>query len=205
MVERRLELLREKKVPRARQAALEDLTDDELMLLVARDNKEAFETLLLRHQPLVQGYATRFLGDARTAEDVTQEVFLRIWKDRTRYRPEGRFKSYMLAISFNFLRDSSKRQSTARKNSDRIARGEMSPGTHPPLDQLLEKERAFRLHQHLLGLNDNTRSAILFRYGANLSYEEISCATRQPVGTIKSLVSRGLKELNAMLAPEDKK
>ncbi len=81
-----------------------DLEDDDLMLLCRQDRHDAFEVLVQRHEALAFGLATRFLGDRSLGRDVAQDVFLSIWAERERYRPRGRFRSYLVSVTLNRCR-----------------------------------------------------------------------------------------------------
>ena len=64
-------------------AGAEQIDDDSLMLLVAAGHKDAFTTLVRRHQPLILGYTTQFLANETIASELTQEVFLVLWEKRS--------------------------------------------------------------------------------------------------------------------------
>ena len=96
--------------------ALEDLSDDELMLLAAADRKAPLGVLIDRHQPVVLGFSTRFLGDHAAAEDVTQEVFLTLWAERRRYEPRGRLRSYLLTLAVNRCRTTIRQRRTSERS-----------------------------------------------------------------------------------------
>ena len=74
-------------------SALSELDDDDLMRLARAGREDAFEALLRRHQPLVLGVAARFLADRALGRDVMQDVFLSLWRERERYKPQARFRS----------------------------------------------------------------------------------------------------------------
>lgn len=185
---------------------LEQLSDDELMVLVAADHRAPFEQLVKRHHPLAFGYATRFLGDRALGRDVAQEVFLTLWQQRRRYRPEGRLRSYLLSIAFNRCQAVARRRRTATKKLPEVAARAAAQVAdtvqREPLDELLEAEKRAHLRRQLLRLNERTRRAIILRFFFGLTYEEISDATGQRVGTVKSQVSRGMRQLCALLAEE---
>ena len=189
-----------KLVPKLNGESLEQLSDDELMLLISGDRYTPFKVLVTRHQPLVLGYATRYLGDRGLARDVTQEVFLTVWSEKKKYRPQGKFRSYLLALAINRCRPITRKQKTTY--------AKLSQLTHEPheeqlpLDKLLETERATELRKTMLNLSERMRTAIILRFCNDLSYEEIASATKQAPGTVTSQVSRGLKKLYSQLCKE---
>lgn len=193
---------------------LDQLGDDELMMLAKRAEedpryREAFDALVRRHQRLVLTYAARYLGDRERALDVAQESFVTLWETRRDYRPEGRFRSYLLAIAHNRCRERSRHERGQRKRAEalRVQGASKDPaGDAPrddaPLSTLLERERAAEVRRQLGELDDKTREVLVLRFANELSYEEIAEVTRGRVGTLKSRVSRGLAKLRDLLAEE---
>jgi RNA polymerase sigma-70 factor (ECF subfamily) len=182
---------------------LQDLSDDALMLLVAGDRQAPCAELVARHQAPVLAFASRFLGDRQQAQEVTQEVFLTLWAERRRYRPRGKLRGYLLGVALNRCRLAARRRRTAQRKLSEV-RAHEAPGPELPVEQLLEAERAAQLHRELLQLSERSRTAVILRFVNGLSYEEMAATTGQRVGTLKSQVSRGLKELAARLTKEQK-
>ena len=186
-------------MPRDPPQSHDELSDDELMLLVARGLEAAFEELVRRHHPVVLGYATRFWGDRDLAREVTQEVFLTAWSERKRYSPRGKLRGYLLAVAYNRCQAAARKR---RRAATPTEVDEPEPRDEGLMEDLLEAERVTHPHRQLLLLNEPTRRVILSRFMAELSYEEISAATGQRIGTLKSQVCRGLKQLFNMLSEE---
>ncbi|MCA9667480.1 MAG: RNA polymerase sigma factor [Myxococcales bacterium] len=187
----------------------EELSDDELMLLVKADHRLAFSTLVRRHQSLILTYADRYVGSRDLARDIAQETFVTLWQSRKRYEPQGRFKSYLLAITHNRCRERARRERGQRDRAEAVAREEQPSASasgdasaQPPLEQLLERERALQVRAQLSQLDSKMRDALLMRFAAELSYEEIAEMTGRRVGTLKSHVCRALQRLRAQLAEE---
>src|SRR5436853_7628661 len=78
-----------------------DAEDVRLMELVARGDTDAFEQLIERHQALILGTVARMLGSNSDAEDLAQQVFLRVWKSAGRYVPRAKFTTWLLKITRN--------------------------------------------------------------------------------------------------------
>src|SRR5713101_6090496 len=83
--------------------ASEDAEDVRLMQLVSRGDTSAFEELIDRHQSLVAGTAARMLGSNSDVEDIAQQVFIRVWKSASRYRPRAKFTTWLLKITRNLV------------------------------------------------------------------------------------------------------
>src|SRR5438045_4907873 len=81
----------------------EDTEDVRLMQLVGRGDTGAFEELVEKHQALVAGTAARMLGSNSDVEDIAQQVFIRVWKSASRYRPRAKFTTWLLKITRNLV------------------------------------------------------------------------------------------------------
>src|SRR3982751_5678725 len=81
----------------------EDAEDVRLMGLVSGGDSAAFETLVERHQTLVVGTVVRMLGNNADAEDIAQQVFVRVWKSAARYEPRAKFTTWLLKITRNLV------------------------------------------------------------------------------------------------------
>ena len=180
---------------------LDGLSDDQLMLLLSREER-SFEVLVRRHQPLVLAFAARFLGDHSVAREITQEAFLTLWTERSTYSPQGKFRSYLLALTANRCKSAGRRRQVARRQQPSVQSQSAQVASVLPLDELLEAERASLVRTKLQTLEEPYREALLLRFCSGLSYREIASVTGKPAGTIKSLVSRGLKHLWSSLPPE---
>jgi RNA polymerase sigma-70 factor (ECF subfamily) len=181
--------------------ALEELSDDQLMLLLERQER-SFEVLVRRHQPLVLAYATRFLGDRDLAREITQEVFLTLWAERRTYSPQGKFRSYLLTLAVNRCRSLGRRRQVARRQQPLLQSGAAQLNSALPIDELLEAERASLVQARLQAIEEPYREVLLLRFCGAMSYQEMASVTGKPEGTLKSLVSRGLKHLWSSLPRE---
>ena len=87
-----------------RESRLEDLEDDDLVRLARGGRREAFETLVRRHQAKVLGFATKFLGSQAAAFDAAQEAFCDVLRALPRYQPQGRFSAFLVRCTLNRCR-----------------------------------------------------------------------------------------------------
>lgn len=185
-----------------RPAAIEDLSDDDLMVLARSDRQDAFAALVGRHQRLVLGLATRYLGDVVAGRDVAQDVFLALWAERARYRPKGRFSSYLVSMTMHRCHHVARRRRTRAQKLSDLSAGPAAETPVPPelpVDVLVEQERAKEVRDKLTELPDKCRQVLILRYTHEMSLEEVGSHTGMPVGTVKSHVFRGLKRLARLL------
>ena len=173
------------------------------MRLARAGREDAFEALMRRHQPLVLGVAARFLADRALGRDVMQDVFLSLWRERERYRPEGRFRSYLLSLTLHRCHAVARTLRSQRRRATQLA-SVLPDGSGPdePIGILVERERARELHALLGSVPVRQREVLILRFGEELELEEIARATGRPLGTVKSHLFRGLKALREMLHRE---
>lgn len=167
---------------------------DELRVLVQRclaGDQFAMRELVDRFHAQVYGLCVRMLGSRHDAEDVTQEVFLRVFRSLRRWDPEREFCPWLLAIAGNrcrsLLATRSRRPAPQALLADDLPDG--TPDVHA-LRQLTEE-----LNRALLKLREEHRQAFLLFHEQELSYAEIAAAMDCPVGTIKTWIHRARGEV----------
>lgn len=183
---------------------LEDRDDDALMALAAADHRGAFEVLAGRHLPPLTRFCAKYLGSARSGEEVAQDVLVEAWTARRRYRPEGRFRVFLLAVArtrcLNRLRDDRRRHARAPAAVDDL---EVPGAAAGQLDDLLERERERQVRAALLALPPKLREALLLRFDQGLDYAEIARTVGGPEATIRSRVFHGIRKLRTALGAEE--
>lgn len=182
------------------------------MLQVRDDNAAAFEELVSRYQVRLVSIFENMVGRRSMAEDLAQEVFLRIYRARKRYTAGARFSTWLYRIAHNVA--SNARRSLARRREVNVVASsdaEMSaqPLTHMvkeasglmPTRQLDKVERAQIVRAAMEALNDRQRMALLLSKFEGMSYEEIADSMELSVSAIKSLLSRARVNLKDILSP----
>lgn len=182
------------------------------MLQVRDDNAAAFEELVSRYQVRLVSIFENMVGRRSMAEDLAQEVFLRIYRARKRYTAGSRFSTWLYRIAHNVA--SNARRSLARRREVNVvasSNAEMSaqPLTHMvkeasglmPTRQLDKVERAQIVRAAMEALNERQRMALLLSKFEGMSYEEIADSMELSVSAIKSLLSRARVNLRDILSP----
>lgn len=183
----------------------EDAEDIRLMGLVSAGRSDAFEQLVERHQRLVVGTVARMLGNNSDAEDIAQQVFVRVWKNASRYVPRARFTTWLLTITrnlvFNELRRRSRHsQVSLQTEVDEEERPLKDERTLAPDASLLEQELQQAIEAAIASLPETQRMAVVLRRYEQLSYEEIAEILEQSVSAVKSLLFRARTELRTSLS-----
>jgi RNA polymerase sigma-70 factor (ECF subfamily) len=182
----------------------EDAEDIRLMELIGGGDEGAFEQLVERHQRLVIGTVGRMLGSGSDAEDIAQQVFVRVWKNAKHYEPRAKFTTWLLKITrnlvFNELRRRSRHpQVPLQSESDEEERPLKDEQAIAPDASLLEHELQQAVDAAIANLPETQRMAVVLRRYEELSYEEIAEALDQSVSAVKSLLFRARTELRESL------
>lgn len=182
------------------------LPDDiALMLRVKEGDEEAFEELVERHQYRVAGTVAKMLGGDAEAEDVAQQVFVRVWQSRARYSPSAKFTTWLLTIARNLVFNEMRRRRRAHLVPFELDDGEHPVREHPDLrmpsasDQVLEAELQDAVGRAITSLPEAQRMAVILRRYEEMPYEEIARVLGLTVPAVKSLLFRARTDLKARL------
>jgi RNA polymerase sigma-70 factor (ECF subfamily) len=170
---------------------------DALMALVGLGDVEAFTEIVRRFEPRLRGYCRHFLGNAALGDDLAQEVFLDVWRARSRYRPSGRLLAYLFEIARNRCVSTQRRAREIASDITDIKPDE--PSTGDALDEALRAERLAELNAAIAQMSPKLREVVMLRFGAGLEYPEIARLVGRPEVTVRSRVFLGIKRLRALL------
>jgi RNA polymerase sigma-70 factor (ECF subfamily) len=187
--------------------ALED-PDIHLMLSFKNGDKSAFEALLRKHYRNVLNFSYRFLGRRDLAEDLTHEVFLRVYQNPAGYEPRSRFRTWLYTIAKNLCLNELRRKSHRMQSLDEPGlqeSGQMSNAipdpSLPPEESLVRKERIAAVRAAIDELPENQRLAVILRRYDDFSYEQIAATLNTSEKAVKSLLNRAKEHLQKKLAP----
>lgn len=182
--------------------------DDDASLVAAflKGDGESFAALVDRHMPMVYKFTYRYVGDVDTANDVVQDVFIKVWKNIRKFDPKKNFKTWLLTITKNTALDSIKKKKAVLFS--RIEEGDadldvfLAPyvgGPDLPDELLQRKQTKAELQRVVQALNPSYRSVLLLRYVEHLKFREIADVLEEPIDTIKSKHRRALIQLRKLL------
>lgn len=182
-------------------------SDLELMLRVRDGDAASFEVLLRRHRVPLVSFFRRMLRDEALAEDLAQEVFLRVYKSRERYQPEARFTTWLYRIATNLalnaIRDRKDQVSdTAGEDDDGSAVLERFVDPHPTVEQrLVQDDRQRLIRQAVEALSENQRAAVILHKYQEVDYRQIAGILGVSESAVKSLLFRAYETLRVRLEP----
>ncbi len=178
-------------------------TDADLLPRCRTGDETAWHELVVQHTRKVFALAYRFTGRVDEAEDLTQEVFVKVYQTLHRYRDsEGPFGGWLMAVARNHAIDRYRRrkQERLRRIDDAVLlEGVPDRGEHP-LAGLEREERARLVHRGLRGLPPDLRLPLILCDLQGLAYDEIAAELAIPLGTVKSRINRARLELAKRLA-----
>jgi len=174
--------------------------DDVLMVRTAAGEEAAFRLLVQRWEPDVRAFLIHMLGSVEEAEDLTQDTFVKIFREAGRYRPEERFKSWLFRIAGNLARSRLRRRRLVGWLSFDPAVHDRDSGNPGPDDDLVTGERAQTVREALARLPQRQRAALTLQRYQGLKYQEIAAAMDTTLPGVESLIQRGLAALRRDLA-----
>ena len=173
-----------------------DLDDAQLMARVQAGDGEAFGALYDRFGTRALGVA-RMIGRASHAEDIVQEAFLSVWRNRAAFRPDrGTALAWVMGIVRNRAIDSLRRQGRhddRRADADGMEERLRAPGNLET--DLAERDQAAQLRKSLARLPEAQRDVIALAYFGELSTSEVAAQMLLPLGTVKGRMRLGLEKL----------
>ncbi|MFQ6048009.1 MAG: RNA polymerase sigma factor [Phycisphaerae bacterium] len=177
----------------------------ELIGRAQRHDARAFEELVDRFGQPLFGLLFRLTGSRHEAEDLLQELFLRVVQTIQTYQHDGRFEAWLFRIAINLARDRARK---IRRRPATLRPGQLTdwvsldarPGPDQPPDQLSQHaERLDRLQQALAALSPPQREVIMLRHFSGLSFKDIAEIMGTPIGTALARAHRALAHLRRLL------
>jgi RNA polymerase sigma-70 factor, ECF subfamily len=176
--------------------------DVALMLRTKGGDRDAYAAIYRRYYTSIQHFFYALGSDSATAEDLCQEVFLRVWRLRTRYRASGSFRAYLFAIArhvwLEHVRKSATRARFSAPPSFDMAQVQADDRTRP--DESCERsELEARLMSAVQRLPEDQRMAFVLRVAHGLTLREVATAMNCPVNTVRSRKSLAINKLRSAL------
>jgi RNA polymerase sigma-70 factor, ECF subfamily len=186
------------------------MDDTSLVKAFQKGDIAAFDQLVLRHKDKVHGICNWFINDEQDANDVAQDVFIKVYKGVKRFRFESSFSTWLYRITVNTCKNKIRSlEYRIRKRFRRIKHANGSAGNNPSLDvaeeslspliQLEKKERTRLIRQAIDTLSQEKKSVIILRDIEGFSYEEIAEIAGITLGTVKSRLARARNDLRKKL------
>lgn len=180
---------------------LERIQEEKWIKESQNGNLASFEALVTKYQVHIYNIARRYF-DKEDAEDMTQEVLIKLFNGLGTFRYESSFKTFVYSVSVNKCRDELRRRQLRHQVLGAVAIDEefdIADHASGPEKALVEKETRERIEEAIRMLPEANRQVIILREVMGYSYEEISEMEDCPVGTVKSRIKRGREQLRSYL------
>lgn len=186
---------------------VEQLSDEELIAAFQRGSSEAFDTIVARYKNPLTNFVYRFLGDYDDCDDIVQETFVRVFRNKHSYRPQAKFSTWIYTIAGNLAKSRLRQRERHRHFSLsalwRSEEGEKEaeiPDNRYPADRDAERSlKHERIQKALDSISAKYREVVVLRDVQEFSYEEIAKITGLNLGTVKSRIKRGRTQLQKLL------
>ena len=172
------------------------MTDEELMLAVRDGDLAKLGQLFDRYHVALFDFLSRMTGDPAAAEDLVQDIFVRILKYRATHRDDGRFETWIFRIARNARADFFRRRSEAEPMTDEAL--EQPTTAAGPARQFEHDRQVSRLKRALMHLSDDKRELIVLARYREMPHEQIASLLGIEVGTVKVRLYRAIRELRSV-------
>lgn len=175
------------------------MREKELIKTALADGKrgeEALAALLQANYRLVLGYFLKVTQDPELARDLTQETMVRALKNLPKYRGEGKFSTWLIAVGSNFYRDELRKKKTAEKIAEK------TNDRRFPLPEKQAEAETVDIKRALLELPAEKRIPLVLKYYYDYSYQEIAATLKIPLGTVRSRLHAAVRQLRERLQEE---
>ncbi|HEX5423129.1 MAG TPA: sigma-70 family RNA polymerase sigma factor [Candidatus Acidoferrales bacterium] len=184
-------------------------SDVQLMLDVKAGDEASFDLLLRRYRTPLVNFLFRMVRDSATAEDLAQEVFLRVYRARKQYSPTAKFTTWLFRIATNLalnsIRDNRHRQMEdsidAQPETEDAAPKELPSHELPVDERMIERDRCDLIRRAVEALPQKQRAAVVLHKYEEMDYSEIAKILDCSESALKSLLFRAYETLRVQLAP----
>ena len=180
-----------------------DLKEKDLIRRAKQGDMLAFEELILQHEKIVYNVALRMMNHSEDARDISQEVFLKAYRNLANFDERSAFSTWLYRITHNTCIDEMRKRKGKQnysleeelENEDGSMQRQIANEGDTPEESLLREEQKSEILQALDTLSEEHKAAIILRDVKGLSYEEISEILELSLGTVKSRISRARNQL----------
>jgi len=174
-------------------------TDFDLVRGCLHGDNDCFSALVTRYKNLVYSVILRMVTDREEANDLAQDVFVKIYKNLDKYYPDYKFSTWVIRITTNHVIDYRRKKKQDYVPLDEVSYEVAAPSDDSPEEAYLKNERTRQLAKLIRELPDMYRLPIVLYHQQGLSYQEIADAIHEPLSKVKNRIFRGRKMLKDTL------
>jgi RNA polymerase sigma-70 factor (ECF subfamily) len=182
------------------------MNDTDLMLQLKNGDETAFRTIVEKHQDYIFRLAFRYLTNHQDAEEITQDVFIKLYQSRASYKPRAKLSTYLYRITINLslnrIRDRKRKnwislETLKSKQNEKI----MLTDDQNPEKRIEQKEKQQFIKRAIGSLPNNQQTALILKRFEDLSYQEIAEVMETSVSAVEALLHRAKQNLQKKLKP----
>lgn len=184
----------------------DDFSDEQLIAHYLKGNKESLEVLIKRYLKPIYSFVYRYVNNTQKAEDITQDVFVKVWRNLKKFDQQRKFKTWIFAIAKNTSIDRLKKKKVillaefeTEANENRLTKIFTSP-LLPPNEFIERAEVKQLLALAMKKLLPKYRMVLFLRYNDHFTFREIAQSLEEPINTVKTRHRRALQKLKIFLA-----
>jgi len=179
-------------------------TDFELIDACLGGDTECFSELVERYKNLVYSIILRQTKNAEEANDLSQDVFLKVYKNLDKYSAEFKFSTWVMRITGNHIIDMHRKKKFETVSYEEYTNGGACvPTAISPEDDYIKREQTVRINKVVSGLPEMYKTPVVLYHQQGMSYQEIAEKIGEPLSKIKNRIFRGRKMLKSMLADSE--
>jgi RNA polymerase sigma-70 factor (ECF subfamily) len=180
------------------------LADEDLISLIEAGDAEAFSTLYERHTRAVYSLAYRMMGERQAAEDLTQDAFIKVWRNAASYRVErGSVRTWVLSVVHNRGIDQLRSQASRRRTQERVEASAPRSQPSEAFDETWRNSQREQVREALQALPPEQLKILELAYFSGYTHLEISELLSLPLGTVKGRMRLGLKKMRDYFGSRD--
>ncbi|MCX8131345.1 MAG: sigma-70 family RNA polymerase sigma factor [Clostridia bacterium] len=179
-----------------------ETSDLELVQKCLSGEQEVFSEIVTRYKKLIYSVVYNMISDKQEVNDISQEVFIRIYKSLDKYNPEYKFSTWAVKIATNLCLDILRKKKVDSVSIDEVI--DISSSVDTPETRYIKKEKSEIIRQAIAELPDKYRVPILLFHQNGLSYEEITEILKEPMTIIKNRLYRARLMLREKLESQRK-
>jgi len=188
---------------------MKNFSDEQLIALFLEGNQAALNFLIERYLKRVYNFSLKYVGgEVKSAEDLTQEIFLKVWKNLKKFDPQKSFKVWLFSIARHAGIDYWRRKkipvfsSLERDDDDSSFAEGIVDETESVVEKINRQELAAQVNQYLARLSEQNQAVLILHYNQQLTFQEIAQLLGQPLDTVKSRHRRALLYLRRLIEEE---
>jgi len=183
---------------------MNETSDEQLIENYLNGSQDSFDALLGRYLKPIYNFIYRMIGNAKEAEDLSQDTFIKVWNNLKKFKKNKKFKVWIYQIARHTAIDYLRKKKNISFSDLAYSDGEsnevrfedtVEDKDFSPLENLEKKQLEETVQDALNGLPPHYRSVLIFHYLEQMTFEEISQITGEPLNTLKSRHRRGLSVL----------